>query len=214
MAIREQLKQDLAAAMRAKDEVRRDTIRMLQAAVKNTELESRQKQMQTIFAAEQHDLQQHLAGLQGVELVAFKSRVQNASDDELAAIKEELGIRRTAEREAIIADPPSLSDAEITDVIRRQIKQRRDSIEAYDKANRPELAAAERAELAVLLAYLPEQPFSEQELRALVHQVIAEVGATGPREMGKVMGALQPRIKDRADGRAASQMVKDLLASL
>lgn len=212
MTIREQLTKDLAAAMRAKEEVRRDTIRMLQAAVKNTELEARQKRMQAILGAEQHDLQQHMASLQGDALASFKARVANASDEELAAIKDELGIRRTAEREAAIANPPQLADDEVVDVIRRQVKQRRDSIEAYEKAGRLELAANERAELAVLQAYLPEQPLSDNELWAVVQEVIAEVGATTPREMGKVMAALLPRIKDRADGKTASQLVKNALA--
>jgi uncharacterized protein YqeY len=105
----------------------------------------------------------------------------------------------------------SVDDAVALDVLRQQIKQRRDSIDAFAKAGRHELVAKEQADLDVLQGYLPEKPLSEAELHALVGQVITEVGASGPRDMGKVMSALLPRIKDRADGRLASQLVRNAL---
>lgn len=105
----------------------------------------------------------------------------------------------------------SVDDAVVLDVLRQQIKQRRDSIDAFEKAGRSELAAKEQADLDVLQGYLPEKPLNETELRELIAQTIAEVGASGPREMGKVMSALLPRIKDRADGRLASQLVRSAL---
>jgi uncharacterized protein YqeY len=113
--------------------------------------------------------------------------------------------------EARAARGGALTDAEVEEIIQKQAKQRRDSIDAYRKANREDLAAAEEAELAVLLAYLP-QPLTPDEVRALAREVIAQVGASGPRDMGKVMPVLMARVGQRADGRAVSAIVKELLA--
>lgn len=104
-----------------------------------------------------------------------------------------------------------LDEATLLDVLRQLIKQRRDSIDAFDKAGRTDLAAKEQADLAVLQDYLPDKPLSETQLREIIRQTIAEIGATNPRDMGKVMAALLPRIKDRADGRLASQLVRTAL---
>lgn len=113
---------------------------------------------------------------------------------------------------SIITPAPRIADeATVLDVLRQLIKQRRDSIDAFAQAGRTDLATKERADLAVLQDYLPDKPLSEAELREVVAQTIAELGATSPREMGKVMGALLPRIKDRADGRLASQLVRNAL---
>ncbi len=116
-----------------------------------------------------------------------------------------------ADEEVAAAPPRTLDDAAALDVIRQLVKQRRDSIDAFEKAGRADLVAKESADLAVLQGYLPDKPFSEAELREVVAQTIAEVGASSPREMGKVMAALLPRIKDRADGRLASQLVRGAL---
>jgi uncharacterized protein YqeY len=106
---------------------------------------------------------------------------------------------------------PPMSDAEVLDVIRKQIKQRRDSIEGYTKGNRPDLVAKEEAELAVLQAYMPPA-LSRDELVALAREVIAEVGAQKPSDMGKVMGPLRQRVGDRAEGREISTVVRELLS--
>ncbi len=116
--------------------------------------------------------------------------------------------REIAEGEEVVAAPRQLDDAAALEVIRQQIKQRHDSVDAFQKAGRPELAAKEQADLDVIRSYLPNKPFSEDELRRVVREVIAELGATSIRDMGKVMSALLPRIKDRADGRAANQIVR------
>ncbi len=103
-----------------------------------------------------------------------------------------------------------LDDTEATVVIRKQVKQRQDSIEGFEKGNRPELAAKERAEIDVLNTYLP-QALSPEELGRLVDEAIAEVGATGKAQMGAVMKALTPKVAGRADGRTLSQEVQKRL---
>lgn len=104
----------------------------------------------------------------------------------------------------------ALSDDEILAVIRRQAKQRRDSIEAFQKGGRQDLVDAEQAELEILESYLPAQ-MSEADIRAAAEQVIAELGATSMRDMGKVMGKLMARLKNQADGRVINQIVRELL---
>ena len=97
-----------------------------------------------------------------------------------------------------------LSDEEFVEVAVREVKRRRESIEEYKKASRPELASKEEAELNVLTAYLPK-PLSEAELRHLVQVAVQAAGAKTPQEMGRVMSALMPQIKGRADGKQAQQ---------
>lgn len=99
-----------------------------------------------------------------------------------------------------------LTDAEISNVIRKEVKKRQDSIEQYEKAERPELADAEKAEIEVLQKYLPAA-MSAEELEKAVDEAIAEVGATSKKEMGQVMKILQEKTGGRADGKALSQAV-------
>src|SRR5207249_2502787 len=103
-----------------------------------------------------------------------------------------------------------LSDAEAAQVIRKQAKQRQDSIESFEKGGRAELAAKEKEELSILNAYLP-QAMSTDELAALVRETIAEVGATSKAQMGAVMKALQTRVAGRGDGKILSQEVQKQL---
>lgn len=104
-----------------------------------------------------------------------------------------------------------LNDDEIIAVLRKELKQRQDSIVAFQQGNRPDLAAAEMAEMAVIEAYLPASLDAETIRQAAV-AAIADVGATGPRDMGKVMSRLMPQMAGKADGRLVNQIVKDLLA--
>ena len=103
-----------------------------------------------------------------------------------------------------------LTDDEILAVLRKQAKQRQDSIAAYRQAGREDLVAEEEAELKVIEAYLP-QLMSEEEIRAVAQQVIEQVGATSPRDMGKVMKPLMAQLKGKADGRLVNQIVRELL---
>lgn len=100
-----------------------------------------------------------------------------------------------------------LDDAEAVQVIRKQVKQRQDSIEQFEKGGRPELAAKEKEELAILNAYLP-QGLSADELANIVGATITEVGATSKAQMGAVMKALQGKVAGRADGKTLSQEVQ------
>lgn len=104
-----------------------------------------------------------------------------------------------------------LTDEETTAVLAREVKKRRESIEAYTSAGRDDLAAREQAEIDVLTPYLPQQ-LSEDEIRALVSEAVADSGATSARDMGKVMGLLMPAVKGRADGKVVSGLVAQALA--
>lgn len=99
------------------------------------------------------------------------------------------------------------NDQEIQQLISSQIKQRRDSVEQYTKANRRDLAGMEEEEIAVLQAFLPEA-LTPEALEALINEVIAEVGAQSAKDMGKVMKALMPKIGGRADGKTVNEVVR------
>ncbi len=105
----------------------------------------------------------------------------------------------------------TLTEDEILGVVTREVKTRRESIEAFRKGGREDLAAKEEAEIAILADYLP-QPLTDDELRTLVNEGVATTGASSARDMGKVMGWLSPRIRGRADGKVASGMVAQALA--
>ena len=103
-----------------------------------------------------------------------------------------------------------LTDAEIITVLSREAKKRREAVEAYTQAKRDDLAGKERAEAAVIANYLPEQ-LSEDEIKKLIADAIAETGAKGPAGMGLVMKVLQPKIAGKADGGVVSGLVKSYL---
>lgn len=105
-----------------------------------------------------------------------------------------------------------LDNAEATQVIRKQVKQRQDSIESFEKGGRPELATKEKEELAMLSVYLP-QAMSPDELAAAVRETIAETGATSRAQMGAVMKSLQAKLAGRADGKSLSQEVQRQLGA-
>ena len=105
-----------------------------------------------------------------------------------------------------------LTDDEELQVVSREVKTRRESVEAYRGAGREDLATKEEAEIAILSEFLP-RPLSEAELRALVAEGIAATGATSARDLGKVMGWLSPRTRGRADGKQVSQLVAQALAA-
>jgi len=104
-----------------------------------------------------------------------------------------------------------LSDADATQVIRKQIKQREDSIESFEKGGRAELAAKEKEELSILQSYLPQQ-MSADELSKIVRAAIAEVGASSKAQMGTVMKTLQTKVAGRADGKTLSAEVQRQLS--
>jgi uncharacterized protein YqeY len=109
-------------------------------------------------------------------------------------------------------DRRTYSDDDVAGVVAREVKTRRESVEAFRKGGREDLAGKEEAEIAILAGYLPEQ-LSAEAIAALVAEAVAATGATGPRDMGAVMGWLAPRTRGRADGRVVSQAVAAALAA-
>ena len=107
--------------------------------------------------------------------------------------------------------PPD--DDGVLNIISREVKRHKESIESFKKADRQDLVASEEAELAILLKYLPEQ-MSQEEILAAAQRVIEEVGATGPRDKGKVMSQLMGPLKGKADGRQVGSIVDELLTDL
>ena len=146
MSLKERITDDMKTAMRAKDSERLGTIRLLQSAMKQKEVDER------------------------IEL----------------------------------------DDAAIVAIVDKMIKQRKDSIAAFEQAARQDLVDKEKAELTVLSAYLPER-LSAQELTAAVQAIVTELGASGPGDMGKVMGAVKTRLAGKADMGAVSAAVKAAL---
>ena len=147
MSLKERITEDMKTAMRAKDSERLGTIRLLQSAMKQKEVDER------------------------IEL----------------------------------------DDAAIVAIVDKMIKQRKDSIAAFEQAARQDLVDKEKTELAVLIAYLPER-LSAQELTDAVQAIVKELGASGPGDMGKVMGAVKTRLAGKADMGAVSAAVKAALA--
>ncbi len=147
MSLKQQINDDMKAAMRAKETARLGTIRLLLAAMKQREVDER------------------------IEL----------------------------------------TDADIVAVIEKMLKQRRDSISQYEAAKRQDLADVEKAEMTVLQAYMPQQ-FSEAEIAAAIAEAIAATGAAGPQDMGKVMGAVKPKLAGRADMGKVSGLIKAQLS--
>ncbi|GAB2563454.1 GatB/YqeY domain-containing protein [Kribbella endophytica] len=148
---------------------------------------------------------------------------QRLHDDMTAALKARDDIRKSTLRMALTAvtkaevagkEARELSDAEVLEVLTAEAKKRRESVTAYRDAGRAELADKEQAEADILAEYLPEQ-LTAEEIAALVTETIAATGAAelGPRGIGKVMGALQPKVKGKADGGAVSSEVKRQLGA-
>jgi uncharacterized protein len=131
------------------------------------------------------------------------------SGDELR--KSTIRMARSAIKYAEISRMGELDDAGVQEVLRKEIKQRRESADEYARAGRTDLASKESAEAALLEGYVPGE-ISEEEIADEVRAIIAELGASGPKDMGKVMPAAMARLRGRADGRAINQVVARLLA--
>jgi uncharacterized protein YqeY len=130
-----------------------------------------------------------------------------------AGDKDRLGVIRllnSAIKQREVDERVQLDDAQVLSVLEKQMKQRRDSLSQYEAAGRHDLAAIERMELGVIQAYLPQQ-MDAAELAEAVAAAVAEAGATGPQDMGKVMAVLKPKVAGRADMGALSGLVKQAL---
>ena len=132
-----------------------------------------------------------------------KERVRLES---LRAIKAAIILAKTAEG----ATGEELADAEVLKIIQKLVKQRRESADIYTQQNRPELAQTELAEVEAMEVFLPKQ-LSEAELEVELKKIIESVGASSPADMGKVMGAATKALAGKADGKAISAMVKNML---
>lgn len=117
---------------------------------------------------------------------------------------------RSSLKNAEIDKKSELTEEEVLDVIAREVKKRRDSLDEYLKVGREDIANGLKEEVEILMEYLPEQ-LSEPEIRALVKDVVDEVKPTGPKDMGKVMGKLMPKVKGKADGKLVNQIVKEFM---
>lgn len=138
----------------------------------------------------------------------MKAALRAKDASRLSAIRLLLAaIKQKEVDERIVAD-----DAAVISIVEKLIKQRRDSIEQFTKAGRTDLVEKERAELDLLMGYLPQQ-LSESELAAVVDAAIAESGASGPQAMGKVMALVKPRVAGRADMGKVSALVKSKLGA-
>ncbi len=142
---------------------------------------------------------------------------QKLSDDLKQALKRgdkvivaTVRLAMAAIKNAEIARQAELSDSDILGIIAREARQREESIAAFKQGNRQDLVAQEAAELAVLREYLP-QPVTRDEIIAAARRIIAEVGAQGPRDKGKVMPRLIAELKGKADGREINAVVTELL---
>lgn len=145
---------------------------------------------------------------------------QRLTDDMKAAMKsgekDRLGVIRlinAAIKQREVDDRVTLDDSQILATLEKMLKQRKDSLSQYEAAGREDLAAVERYEMTVLQAYLPAQ-LSEAEVLAIIDAAVAEAAATGPKDMGKVIGLVKPKVAGRADMGALSELVKRKLASL
>jgi uncharacterized protein len=143
---------------------------------------------------------------------------QRLTDDMKAAMKsgdkDSLGVIRlinAAIKQREVDERIELDDAGVIAVLEKAVKQRKDSIGQYEAANREDLAAIERAEMVVIERYLPEK-MGEAEVLAAIDAAIAETGATGPADMGKLMGVLKPKLAGQADMGQVSALVKQRLS--
>ena len=147
--------------------------------------------------------------------MTLSDRIASAMRDAMRARDDQrtqtLRMAMAAAHNLKIARGRDLTDDEVTDVLTRQVKQRRESIAMFRDAGREDRAAAEEAEAAILAEFLPEQ-LDEAQVEELARSAIAETGATAPADMGRVMGRLSPATRGRADGRLVSDVVRRLLA--
>ena len=148
--------------------------------------------------------------------MSLKTRILDDVKNAMRAREtERLGVLRlisAAIKQIEVDERIELDDARVETVLNKMVKQRRESLEQFEKADREDLASKERYELGLIQEYLPE-PLGEEELAGLIQSVIESVGASSPRDMGTVMSALREKVQGRADMKAVSQAVKTQLSS-
>jgi uncharacterized protein YqeY len=142
---------------------------------------------------------------------ALKSAMKGRDERRVATLRLVNAAIKNADIEAQVHGRPSLSDDDLVALLRKQVKQRQESIEIYDKAGRRELADRERGEIDVIRAYLPQE-MTEPEMKAAIAEIITQIDAGGIKDMGKVMAALKQGYAGRMDFGKASGLVKFMLA--
>ena len=136
----------------------------------------------------------------------MKTAMRNQDKFRLSVIR----MMRASIKNVEIDQRRTLEDNEVLEIIGRELKQRKDSLQEFEKAGRDDLAEAVKAEIDIIVQYLPEQ-LSEAQIAEIVQATIEEVGAKSKADMGKVMAALMPKVKGRADGKLVNQAVQRLL---
>ncbi len=191
-SLRSKLDSDIKQALKSGDAVKVTVLRGVVAAIASTESAARDKLIDDVLKK---------AGFpQGL-----RTKYREGSPEE-----EHFQAAFTKIDTAEIARQSTLSEADVLGVVAKQAKQREESIAAFKQGNRPDLVAKEEAELVILRAYLP-QGASRDEIMAEARKIIAETGATGPRDKGKVMPRLIAAFKGRAEGRDINEVVTELL---
>lgn len=202
MSLKERINKDLQDAMRSGDDLRKSTLRLVRTAI---------QQAETARVAEALDMvTRGDPAAQGGIYDQIKQRRELAVKHEGSGNEEQAGEERKQIRD-LVARHAALDDSGVEEVLRKEIKQRRDSADEYTRAKRADLAEKELAEIAVLQAYLPQQ-MSEAEIEAEVRAIISDLGVSGPQSMSKVMPAAMSRLKGRAEGRTVNQVVTRLLS--
>jgi uncharacterized protein YqeY len=138
----------------------------------------------------------------------MKQAMKNKEKDKLVVIRM---VKAALQNEAIKLGKNELSEEEGLTVLSRELKQRKDSLQEFQKADRLDLVEKTQAEVDILIDYMPKQ-LSEEEVSEIVKQTISEVNATSKADMGKVMGALMPKVKGKADGSLVNKLVQQLLS--
>ncbi len=155
----------------------------------------------------QSEIKQAMTEKKSLEVSVLKmlmAAIQNKEKEKRAKLSKE---EKDAEK---LEELSQLNDEEILEVISSEVKKRKDSIEQYQKGNRDDLVKQEKEELGILAEYMPEQ-MPEEEIRKIVKKKIEELGASGPQETGKVMGAVMPELKGKAEGGIISKIVQEEL---
>jgi uncharacterized protein len=134
-------------------------------------------------------------------------KAKEAGKQRLAVIRM---VRSAIRQQEIDGTKKALEDDDVIAIIGKEVKMRRDSIEEFKKGGREDLVTQTEAEIAVLMPYLPQQ-LSEGEVRVLVKEAMEKSGASSPKDMGKVMGQLMPKVKGRADGKLVNTIVREML---
>jgi uncharacterized protein len=137
----------------------------------------------------------------------MKTAMRNKESDRLLTIR----MLQAAIKQKEVDERITLDDAQVIAIVDKLVKQRKDSITAFESGGRQDLADKEKAEMLILQAYLPQR-MSEDEVKAAVKAIVAELGATGPGDMGKVMGAVKTKLAGKADMSQVSSAVKAALA--